>query len=107
MCKQGRCHGRPCGARGLPPGYAGTDRLSGTVQLAGSTCPGIAHLDGPTHREKIAASGEMTVTLTADLGPPCGKLSLSLVPSRSEVPRLVGSFKNDHPDSGLLAIYPR
>ncbi len=86
---------------------AENDRVSGTVRFLGSTCPQLASLDSTVNREKSPAPGEISVTLTADLGPPCGKLTLSLVQSRSEVPRLVGSFKNDYPESGLFAIYPR
>lgn len=86
---------------------AGRDRVSGVVQFAGAMCTRSARLDDRARRENGGMPARSSLILTADLGPPCGKVTLSIVESRSEVPRLVGSYRTEYPESGLFAIYPR
>lgn len=78
---------------------AATDRVMGTVQFSAATCPQMAPFEGTLV--------ERTLTLTAYLGAPCGNVVLTIIESRAEEPRLVGSYRTDYPESGLLAIYPR
>ncbi len=75
------------------------DRLIGTVQFSGGSCPRVASLEGGPVAD--------TLVLTADLGPPCGVVTLTFIESRSEEPRLTGSFKTEYPENGLFAVYPR
>lgn len=80
-------------------GPAGGDRVSGSVQFLGGRCARTAAVDG--------AVVNRTLILEGDLGGPCGAVTLSLSDSRSDVPRLVGSYRTALPEQGLFAIYPR
>lgn len=78
---------------------ASGERVTGTVEFSRGVCPAVAPFEG--------ALADRKLTATADLGGPCGTVVLEIVESRSEVPRLTGSFKNAYPETGLFAIYPR